>query len=306
MSVGNPTLSWRWNSDVGCQRFREPGTSGSPGTWERPSEAPPPQPENGGGGGGRRVLSNPGLPQGRTPLPPHTHTHSCGLCVPVCPLKSRRALGQPGGGRGGGEAGRLAWVEESPNRLFLAREFIPTPSQNRKQPPRLTKGQGSSRRGWDFKKGGLGQPHPAAPRRRSSFFPAGSYRTGCTQKGLPWWAIQGLSGVGMPRSRRDPGNWSPLPLLTALARGLLTRELEGPEPRRLKIALASSQAIFRVHSSCPQHRGSQPVGTPRRPAGAPRLRRGHRLWPPQGPGLGRDQQRGQIWLDCQTCWVAPG
>ena len=114
-------------------------------------------------GGGRRVLSNPGLSQGRTPSPQHTHTHSCGLCVPVCPLKSRRALGQPGGGRGGGEAGRLAWVEESPNRLFLAGEFIPTPSQNRKQPPHLTKGQDGSRRGWGFKKGGLGQPLPANP-----------------------------------------------------------------------------------------------------------------------------------------------
>lgn len=40
-------------------------------------------------------------------------------------------------------------------------------------------------------------------------------------------------------------------------------------PRRLKIALASSQAIFRVYSSWPQHKGSQPVGTPRRAAWAP-------------------------------------
>lgn len=142
MSVGSPTLSWRWNSDVGCHRFREPGTSGSPGTWGTPLRGPSPttRKREGGAECGRRVLSNPGLPQGRTPSPQHTHTHSCGLCVPVCPLKSRRALGQPGGGRGGGEAGRLAWVEESPNRLFLAGEFIPTPSQNRKQPPRLTKG----------------------------------------------------------------------------------------------------------------------------------------------------------------------
>lgn len=48
------------------------------------------------------------------------------------------------------------------------------------------------------------------------------------------------------------------------------------------------------------------MGTPRRAAWAPWLGRGHRLWPLQGPELGRDQQCGQIWFERPTCWVAPG
>lgn len=63
-----------------------------------------------------RVLSIQVCPKGGSPAPTHI---PAGPCVPVCPLKS----GEPWVSQEEEkeeEAGRLAWVEESPNWLFLA------------------------------------------------------------------------------------------------------------------------------------------------------------------------------------------
>lgn len=103
-----------------------------------------------------------------SPLPPTNHkiwgspysrsapgeTPAPGVCVSLSALYEQGVSDwQEGeGGRRGGEeedrrrqsgreAGRPASLEESPNQLKIAREIIPTPSQNRKQPPRPTKAQ---------------------------------------------------------------------------------------------------------------------------------------------------------------------
>lgn len=85
-------------------------------------------------------------------------------------------------------------------------------------------------------------------------------------------------------------------------RGLLTRELGGPEPRGLKIAPPPRLFLKAIRPGLNTKAASRWA----HPAGQPGLRRGHRLWPPQGPGLETDQQGRQIWLECPTCWVAPG
>lgn len=127
---------------MGCHGFLEARKSGSPGTWEHPRELPlPPQP------GGMGVSPRQVCPQGDARL--------WGAVCPCVPFMVEAGLGSAGKRRGRSgrrkRGGRPAWVEESPNRLKIAREIIPTPSQNRKQPPRPTKGQGSW--GWGLCRG---------------------------------------------------------------------------------------------------------------------------------------------------------
>lgn len=63
------------------------------------------------------------------PFAPHPPPPLQGAVCPCLPFMSEASLGSTGRRR---EAGR-AWVEESPKQLQIAREIIPTPSQNRKQ-----------------------------------------------------------------------------------------------------------------------------------------------------------------------------
>lgn len=163
-------------------------------------------------------------------------------------------------------------MEESPNRLKIAREIIPTPSQNRKQSLSPTKGQGGSaaREEVGFRKGDLRQPlHPhtaALPPRPPSIAlpPLESSRASCGQRGRPtrvWGPWKGAP----PRPRPSP---------KSCTKGLLTRDLGGPEPLALKIALASSQAIFRSLRSGVSRKaaaGHTPPGSPGALAQAPPL-----------------------------------
>lgn len=66
-------------------------------------------------------------------------------------------------GGGAQKAGGVGWAEESPNRLKIAREIIPTPPQNRNSPLSLTKGRLAARQRGGVQERRPVRPHPILP-----------------------------------------------------------------------------------------------------------------------------------------------
>lgn len=98
---------------------------------------------------------------------------------------------------------------------------------------------------------------------------------------------------------------SSLPPRSRLASRLLTWELGGPKPPRLKIALTSSRAIFRILSALESAGASG--HTPTDQAGqAIWLPCGHRLRPQQRPELQSSQHRLIGLAPAGLCCVQPG
>lgn len=191
-----------------------------------------------------------GFVPGRIPCPQHTHIP--GPCVPVCCPKIQANMDQPGGGKRRRRGGAASLGGGIPKPAILAGEFIPTPSQNR-QPPLPNKGQGGSKGEWGFKKGGLGQPLTANPPLpptplpshplQVQFLPPGTRTGWYTRRVFPGRPIQETcGGSGCPGAVGTLETGVP-PLLTALARRLLTREL-GRAMGFKNGHLASSQAIL--------------------------------------------------------------